>query len=218
MGKNDNFKALFWKNSWVSNNKHNKMYLIKRKKWVIFISDFLMNFQKMAQKLGFVLVRWENNRKLTVYFFILLSVWTTSNAWFGLISSNFSHIFSARLIRIDVKHTLGICVHGFDYVYSNGTVISVGTSGTTVTQIDLMYRRLVSINSYCAYICDSFQWCTVDSTNPETSMSCFKTGNLNKIMNAYFSLMNLCWNGFYGNFGNFNGVYCVKALAISYFN
>lgn len=130
----------------------------------------------------------------------------------------------------------GFCISGFAFIYSDGTIVKTGYEGHELDylSIDLNLKKIYSIDSWCGWICDRIQICTVDLITAERN--CYDGGNrslhtsltANKIeddasseKNPHVANVNtedFCITEFFGEYADYYGNHCVRNLGIKYFS
>ena len=111
-----------------------------------------------------------------------------------------------------------VCVTGFNFGFSDGTMKSVGIEGTDEIKIELTSRKLYSFQSWCGYICDFFRICSVDETT-SNSIECFNSGNMGEsfLKGSASNLIHLNLMEVKSFFGTMNyGWHCISTLGITY--
>ena len=138
-----------------------------------------------------------------------------------------------RLVSIKMFYTDGFCVSGFTFVYSDNTVVKTGFESedeTTYLNIDLNLKKIYAINSWCGWICDRIEICTVDLITAKRV--CFDAGNRSLLTPLTVTKVDdtdhdphvdntntedYCVSGFYGEYADYYGN-CVRKFGIKYFN
>lgn len=129
--------------------------------------------------------------------------------WKQLANGTVIFISSLRM-----KYADNLCVTGFDLVFDDSTIVSIGT-GTFNVSLDLTNnKRLYSLSSYCGNICDLIQLCSINLLSSQ--MSCISGGATSLTFNSIFYTQYLTLMGISGDFGSYQGIDCIQNFGIYY--
>jgi hypothetical protein len=115
-----------------------------------------------------------------------------------------------------------VCVMGIDFVYSDGTIVSTGSSAYSgklsgqlsgQKTLDLTNKNLYEVDNYCSETSDFIRFCSMSNTGVKT---CIDNGNYAKMPNKFICLKNMTIVSFVGNhFTGYNGFYCISNLGVN---
>jgi hypothetical protein len=106
------------------------------------------------------------------------------------------------------------CVTGFDFLYDDGSIASMGYQGTSIITIPTLYTKpFYSISSTCDSTCTIIQICLNDTTQYPSQIICFKAGNTEIPLETVLYTQGFQILEIEANFGSIN---CLENLGIRY--
>ena len=114
---------------------------------------------------------------------------------------------------ITMKYQSGICVTGFDLVFSDST-ITIGDDASHVSLDLTNNKRLYSFASYCGDICDRIDLCSIDPVS--LVINCVSGGNVAKTLDNTEYTQNMTLMLVAGDFKGYSGFNCIKNFGIYY--
>ncbi len=106
------------------------------------------------------------------------------------------------------------CVTGFDFLYDDGSIASMGYEGTSIITIPTLYTKpFYSISSRCDSTCAIIQICLNDTTQYPSQIICFKAGNTEIPLETVLYTQGFQILEIEANFGSIN---CLENLGIRY--